>query len=94
MNSIKAKEYLEQQRDRFRETMACEMKIALTEAIAALEKQMPESPDYEGDGYGDNGELIYDTAYCPNCQHVFEVDYDKSDYCPECGQKLDWSEIQ
>lgn len=61
-------------------------------AKAALEKQIPESPDYEGDGYGDNRELIYDTAYCPSCRHVFEVDYDKSDYCPECGQRLDWRE--
>ncbi len=47
--------------------------------------------EYEADGYDDNGELIYDTAYCPNCRNEYEVDYDYHDnYCRKCGQKLDW----
>ena len=66
---------------------------ALTIAKEALEKQIPKKPDLEGDGYGDNGELIYDTGYCPDCRCQFEVDYDVTDYCPECGQALDWSDI-
>lgn len=48
-------------------------------------------PNYEGDGYDDNGEIIYDMAYCPICHHEYEVYYDNHDnYCRDCGQKLDW----
>lgn len=59
--------------------------------IAALEKQMPKKPDYEGDGYAD-GELIYDTWICPCCGKHYEIYYDDYDYCPNCGQKLDCGE--
>lgn len=62
--------------------------------IDALDKQIPKCPDLEGDGYDDNGELIYDTGYCPNCRHEFEVYYDATKYCPNCGQHLDWSNIE
>ena len=41
---------------------------------SAIEKQIPKHPDYEGDGYDDNGELIYDTAYCPYCREDYEVE--------------------
>ena len=61
-------------------------------AVKALEKQIPKKPNYEGDGYAD-GELVYDTWICPNCEKHYEVDYDDYDYCPNCGQALDWSEI-
>lgn len=60
-------------------------------AVKALEKQIPKKPNYEGDGYAD-GELVYDTWICPNCEKHYEVDYDDYDYCPNCGQALDWSE--
>lgn len=59
--------------------------------IAAIEKQMPKKPDYEGDGYAD-GELVYDTWICPCCGKHYEIDYDDYDYCPNCGQKLDWGD--
>jgi rubrerythrin len=61
--------------------------------IAALEKQIPKKPDLEGDGYAD-GQLVYDTWICPNCEKRYEVDYEKYDYCPNCGQKIDWSEVE
>lgn len=65
---------------------------AVVERLAELEeKQTPKVPNYEGDGYDGNGKIVYDTAYCPNCEHEFEVDYDTPDYCPNCGQALDWS---
>lgn len=63
---------------------------ALYVAIEALEKQIPQSPTYEGDGYAD-GMLVYDTWICPRCGHHYEVDYDDYDYCPNCGQRIDWS---
>jgi len=65
---------------------------AVTMAIWALEKQIPEKPDLEGDGYDENGELIYDIGYCPDCRHEFEVYYDAPKHCPDCGKALDWGE--
>lgn len=59
--------------------------------IQALEKQIPQSPDYEGDGYS-NGQLVYDTWICPCCEQHYEVDYDDYEYCPKCGQHIDWSD--
>lgn len=59
-------------------------------AISALEKQIPKKPDYEGDGYDENGELIYDTWICPHCNHEYEVEYEDYAFCPNCGQALDW----
>lgn len=58
----------------------------------ALEKQIPKHPHLEGDGYDDNGYMIYDTWICPCCEKHYEVDYDKYDYCPSCGQCIDWSD--
>ena len=58
----------------------------------ALKKQIPKKPIYYGDGYAD-GELVYDMAECPNCGNDdFEEDINDwgCNYCPECGQALDW----
>lgn len=59
--------------------------------LEAREKQTAKRPDYEGDGYSD-GQLVYDTWICPCCGQHYEVDCDRYDYCPNCGQKLDWSD--
>ena len=61
-------------------------------AIKALEKQIPKKPNIEGDGYAD-GQLVYDTWICPCCENHYEIDYDNYDYCPNCGQHIDRSEI-
>lgn len=55
----------------------------------AREKQVAKSPTLEGDGYCPEGNLVYDTWICPNCDKDYEVDYDDYDYCPNCGQKID-----
>ena len=60
-------------------------------AIKALEKQIPKKPTYEGDGYAPDGTFIWGEWICPCCGRRYEVDYDDYDYCPDCGQKLDWS---
>lgn len=59
--------------------------------LEAREKQTAKKPDCEGDGYSD-GQLVYDTWICPCCGKHYEVDCDRYDYCPNCGQKLDWSD--
>lgn len=63
---------------------------ALKMVEGAVGKQIPRKPDYEGDGYDEDGYLIYDTWICPNCGKHYEVDYDDYNFCPECGQALDW----
>lgn len=57
------------------------------ECRAAVKKQTAKKPDYEGDGYSD-GQLVYDTWICPRCGKHYEVDCDRYDYCPNCGQKI------
>lgn len=59
--------------------------------LESREKQTPKNPDLEGDGYGDDGVLIYDTWICPCCGKRYEIDYEEYDYCPNCGQAIDWS---
>ena len=60
-------------------------------AIKALEKRVPKQPDLEGDGYDDDGEIIFDEWLCPCCETRYEVDYDDYKFCPNCGQAIDWS---
>ena len=73
-----------------------ETKITLNKkAVAdALRKQIPEKPNFEGDGYDDSGNLIYDTWICPNCEDRYEVDYEIHQYCPMCGQRIDWTDTE
>lgn len=61
-------------------------------AIKALEKRVPKQPDLEGDGYDDDGEIIFDEWLCPCCETRYEVDYDDYKFCPNCGQAIDWSD--
>ena len=63
---------------------------AMTVLMKSNEKQIAKKPNIEGDGYAD-GQLVYDTWICPNCEKYYEIDYDDYDYCPNCGQKIDKS---
>ena len=60
------------------------------ECQEAMEKQQPKSPDVWGDGYSD-GEMVYDMYDCPGCGESYEIDGGKYNFCPNCGQALDWS---
>lgn len=66
--------------------------MAIDAAIAIIDKSTPKSPYFEGDGVDDNGDIIYDTWTCPNCEETFEVDYEEHDYCPCCGQAILWED--
>lgn len=61
--------------------------------IEGVEKQIAKQPYTWGDGYY-NGELIIDMYDCPNCERTYEIECDDYKYCPNCGQKLDWSEVE
>ena len=74
-----------------------ETKIVINEkaVVNALNKQMPKKPEYYGDGYSE-GKLVYDYAKCPVCgRNDFEYDINNwgCNYCPDCGQALDWSDV-
>lgn len=58
------------------------------ECREAVEKQKPNPPTLEGDGYDEDGEMIYDTWICPSCGEDYEVGYDDYDFCPNCGQRI------
>ncbi len=57
----------------------------------AKEKRIPKMPYTWGDGYS-NGDPVYDMYECPNCGEEYEIDGGKYDFCPKCGQAIDWSE--
>ena len=67
---------------------------AVEMATEALEKQTPKKPDFEGDGYDENGCLIYDTWICPCCEVRYEIYYEEYEHCPNCGQTIDWSDTE
>lgn len=63
------------------------------ECREARERQKPKIPYISGDGYDNEGNLIYDMYDCPNCGKNYEVDYHDYKYCPECGQAIDRSDL-
>lgn len=76
-------------------------KIRLYEAIGtveecreAMEKQTPKTPNTYGDGYDNEGNMIYDVYECPCCGEKYEIDYDYYKYCPKCGQAIDRSNLE
>lgn len=87
MNSLEAKEYLKQQREIFKSTMAPEMLLATNEAISALKKQVPKKAVEKENKLGDV------TLNCPNClspvTNYFNM-FNHPAHCQFCGQALDW----
>jgi len=79
------------------DNLECELGQAITFAINSLHRNLPEKADFEEDDLGNNCIL------CPNCLAFigYEINnqikyYPKNhvvNYCPFCGQKLDWSEM-
>lgn len=71
---------------------------SLEMAKQAVEKQIPKKPDTEtiNRGIDISGEYeIYSNYICPNCKNVvgdYENEEHYYDFCPDCGQALDWSE--
>lgn len=62
------------------------------ECRETMERRTPKKPNVWGDGYDDNGDLIYDMYDCPECGKSYELDYQEHKYCPKCGKAIDWSE--
>lgn len=66
--------------------------VAMKVVSETYKKEKAEKPEVYGDGYDNSGNLIYDEWKCPRCGKSYEMDYDDYDYCPNCGQKIDWSD--
>ena len=67
---------------------------ALTIAIEAMKKQEPMRPVIEQGApsyYGGSG-ICREYCACPKCGEAVGRGDDKPNYCPECGQKLDWED--
>ena len=70
----------------------CSDFMVIEKAIEALEKQMPKKPK-RTDAYPHRN-------YCPKCFFTFFYNGDNAEkwvgelfnYCPECGQRVDWSD--
>lgn len=61
---------------------------AFAVAIQALEKQIPKKPLARD--LWELGTAI--GSSCPTCGYDFPIgNYRRYEYCPECGQALDWS---
>lgn len=58
-----------------------------------VEKEIPKKPDFIIDGYVD-GHPIYDRWNCPSCGTIYDIYSSDYDYCPNCGQRIDWSELE
>lgn len=58
------------------------------ECFYAKNLQIVKKPDVFGDGYDNDGNIIYDSFICPNCKKIYEIDYDYYKYCPNCGQNI------
>lgn len=71
-------------------------RIVASEIIyKTLLKEKPQKLERYADGYDEEGNLVYDMAVCPICHKEFEVEYtEHCNYCPSCGQKLDWGEVE
>lgn len=63
-----------------------------TEVKKAVDKQDSKHPSYDGDGYAPDGTFVWNEWICPRCGARYKVNYDDYDYCPNCGQHIDWSE--
>lgn len=55
----------------------------------ALEKQIPYEP-YKFSESCKGGSILV----CGNCNGVMELALGELNYCPNCGQKIDWSEVE
>ena len=69
--------------------------IAFETAISAIKKQMPKKPTgiYDENG-SEKGKGLYEEALiggCPVCQQEVQLGMK---YCMNCGQALEWSDIE
>lgn len=58
-----------------------------------MQKHTAQDSELYGDGYTD-GHLVYDEWKRPCCGASYEIDGEDYNYCPNCGQKIDWNGVE
>lgn len=61
---------------------------ALEYAVKVVEKEIPKKPSEKRFHNGDQTQVL---DVCPICGSP-DIDKEFGDYCPKCGQKMDWEE--
>lgn len=78
-------------------------KLAANEAIKALRKAEPKAPVYEESARYDierQSDIIAEVWTCGTCGSFIDYYYGNEkdnppvEYCPSCGQAIDWSEAR
>ena len=97
MNDIEAIEWLICERENYSKDSIYRYYMGL--AVKALEKQIPKKPKkqpYMQEEFDSGTEYL-----CPNCELLvggYSDDLEdwcgQHDYCEDCGQKIDWSEVE
>lgn len=86
MTVEEAKEELKEMWIEFDYTLHDKSANAIDVALKALEKQIPKKP------IGDLGSVPhYRCPYCNRAVKLYKNDRG-FDFCPDCGQKIDWSD--
>lgn len=64
---------------------------ALKVGISSLKKQMSKKVIWENEK--NSKAYLFSWAYCPNCgSDMCDKHNEEFQFCPDCGQALDWSE--
>lgn len=61
---------------------------AINIALPALERQIPVKVECKDSFYDSYTNEVAHIGHCPRCWHSCA----EGEYCPKCGQKLDWRE--
>lgn len=59
---------------------------------AIVKKEIPRSPIRCGYWYDPDRSRVHVGWKCSNCGAKYRVYYADYDYCPHCGQRIDWEE--
>ena len=65
--------------------------VVMKTASETYREEKAERPEMYVDGYDRDGNIAYTEWYCPRCYMCYEMEYGHYNYCPNCGQKIDWS---
>lgn len=66
--------------------------VVMKTASETHREEKAERPEMYVDGYDRDGNIAYTEWYCPRCYMCYEMEYGHYNYCPNCGQKIDWSD--
>lgn len=69
----------------------CDIEPYMNTIMESLEKQMPKKVIWENEK--NSKTYLFSWAYCPNCgSNMCDKHNEEFQFCPDCGQALDWSE--